>query len=243
VPAIGVLRRIQALHAIGHTGPQIAADAGVSLNAIRSIGYHRSTNVRAATAQKIDATYERLCMVRPEGQYANRARSMATRRGWAPPLAWDDIDDPNETPHGWEYSTEKQQSRRDILLELDERRAGITAVCRALKVKRESVERWCERHGMRDVYERAAARETPWSTSSASTNSGAYQLAPVDEPFPSSVAVETIGHKDTTHASRPQTKVLAHRSRAFADRKGHDRLMDMVAPCADRAQYPLVDAV
>jgi hypothetical protein len=27
-----------------------------------------------------------------------RARNLAARHGWLPPLAWDDIDDPNETP-------------------------------------------------------------------------------------------------------------------------------------------------
>lgn len=97
VPALGVLRRIQALHALGYTGPQIADAAGVSVNAMRSIDYHEAVSVRAGTEQKIAAAYERLCMVRPEGRYANRARSMAAQRGWAPPLAWDDIDN-DEAP-------------------------------------------------------------------------------------------------------------------------------------------------
>lgn len=100
VPSIGAVRRVQALQALGWTGPQIAEAAGLSLNSMRSMQYHAAETVRAATAKKIAAAFDAMCMTRPEGHYANRARSMAARRGWAPPLAWDDIDDPNERPKG-----------------------------------------------------------------------------------------------------------------------------------------------
>lgn len=98
VPSIGTVRRFQALQALGWTGPEIAAEVGVSIYSLRSISYHGSAVVHSGTAAKMAAAYERMCMTRPEGHYANRARAMAARKGWPPPLAWDDIDDPDEKP-------------------------------------------------------------------------------------------------------------------------------------------------
>lgn len=92
VPSIGILRRIRALHAVGWTGPQMAAEAGISVHSMRSIGYHGSDIIHSRTARAIVAAYDRMSMTWPEGQYANRSRAMAVRRGWAPPLAWDCID-------------------------------------------------------------------------------------------------------------------------------------------------------
>lgn len=97
-PAVGVVRRYQALLALGYTGPRIAAETGLSIRTLRSVQYHGHVSVRPETAEKMAAAYERLSMTRPEGRYANRARSQARARGWLPPLAWDDIDDPNERP-------------------------------------------------------------------------------------------------------------------------------------------------
>ena len=156
VPAIGTLRRFQALIALGHTGPQIASCAGLSLRTLRSIGYHGSTTVHAETARKMAAAYEQLCMVRPIGHYANRARSMANRRGWAPPLAWNDIDDPDEQPHGWQYTP---VSRAETLAELDQMRAGITTVCETLNITRTALEKWCARHDLTPLYSRLVDRE------------------------------------------------------------------------------------
>jgi hypothetical protein len=54
--------------------------------------------IHRTTADTIAAAYESLSMTVPEGAYANRNRAIAARRGWLPPLAYDDIDDPNEQP-------------------------------------------------------------------------------------------------------------------------------------------------
>lgn len=115
VSSVGTVRRIHALLAIGWTGPQIAAEAGVSINAMRSIDYHGSTTVRSTTAAKIAAAYERMSMTWPEGHYASRTRNTAKRRGWLPPLAWDDIDDPDECPD----LTEHRRTAADLLAEVD----------------------------------------------------------------------------------------------------------------------------
>jgi hypothetical protein len=161
VPAIGILRRIQALHALGYTGPQIADHAGISVHSLRSIAYHDSAVVLTTTARKVIDAYEALCMVRPIGQYANRARAIAARRGWPPPLAYDDIDDPDEQPRGWQYAGIDRKSRRDILHELDDQHAGITAACRALKVTRRTIEKWAARNDLTPLYSRLVEREQP----------------------------------------------------------------------------------
>ena len=52
------------------------------------------------TNDRITAVYERLSMRIPTGPYRDRGRRQAERKGWPPPLAWDDIDNPNESPKG-----------------------------------------------------------------------------------------------------------------------------------------------
>lgn len=98
VPSIGTVRRVRALMALGWRGPEIADAAGVSINTLRSIDYHGSTVVLAETARLVAMAYDRLSMTVPEGAYANRTRILAAHRGWHPPLAWDDIDNPDEEP-------------------------------------------------------------------------------------------------------------------------------------------------
>lgn len=149
VPAIGVLRRIRALHAIGWTGPQIAEAAGVSVHTMRSIGYHESARIRASTARRIVAAYDDLCGTWPEGLYAKRARLMASRRGWVPPIMWLDIDDPAEQPDpGYRELTDHQRRLRDDLdpVVIERILAGDTALMRtATKLEREAVvARWSE---------------------------------------------------------------------------------------------------
>lgn len=100
VPVIGTRRRIQALQALGWSRAEIARRMGYGgqggeLRAIMAT----SSTVNRATAAKVEAVYAELSMTRPTGQGAARARTRAARHGYAPPLAWDDIDDPNERPN------------------------------------------------------------------------------------------------------------------------------------------------
>lgn len=157
VPSIGTVRRYQALIALGWTGPQIAKECGVSINSLRSIDYHGSTVVRRETARAVADAYDRLSMTQPEGHYAERARSTARQRRWPPPLAWDDIDDPNETPIDWAYRA--TDHRADSLAELDEAGASITEVCKRLDVSKGALEKWCGRRDLLDVFNRLNARE------------------------------------------------------------------------------------
>lgn len=89
VPAWGTQRRIQALSAIGYPLKFQAREIGWESGDLHSILAQRVATVGVATATAVSEMYERLCMtVGP----AQKARNAARRKGWAPPLAWDDID-------------------------------------------------------------------------------------------------------------------------------------------------------
>lgn len=103
VPALPTHRRIQALAAIGwSTGIQA-----------RMLGHNRRYIQRvlvvdavwASTAEAVAGLYDRLSMTVPIDSLTTnaahkRTRAWAASMGWAVPLAWDDINDPNEIPAG-----------------------------------------------------------------------------------------------------------------------------------------------
>ena len=98
VPALGTVRRLQALQAIGYGYPRLARETGIPEKSLRNPTY-RGSWVYRATAEAVAVAYERLCMTPLDGPYARRSRNMAANKGWLPPLAWDAIDDPDERPN------------------------------------------------------------------------------------------------------------------------------------------------
>lgn len=96
IPARGVRRRIEALMAIGWSQSALAAHVGhrqvVITQWLRNEFVQRSTHIRVAEV------YERLSVMTPptdtksQRMSVNRTLALARRRGYAPPLAWDDID-------------------------------------------------------------------------------------------------------------------------------------------------------
>lgn len=101
INATGTHRRIQALVALGHTLYDLSLELGMTTRYAGKI--LAAKNVRPVTAAAVDDLYEQLSMTRPEGWVAERSRAQAAAKGWAPPLAWDDIDDPSELPSGTRY--------------------------------------------------------------------------------------------------------------------------------------------
>lgn len=106
--SLGTSRRIQALVALGYTFGQIGAAVGRSPDWAAKLAHRQESFVRTTTAQKVDALFRSWCMVRPaetsrtERWQASYARSTARRNGWAPPLAWDDIDADEQPDFGGE---------------------------------------------------------------------------------------------------------------------------------------------
>lgn len=97
VPSYRAVRRIHALQALGYSGRVIAEAAGLVTKTVYDISLERSTNTRRTHFEAIAAAYERLAGTVPTGRYVGRNRRYAERKGWPPPLAWDDIDDISET--------------------------------------------------------------------------------------------------------------------------------------------------
>lgn len=103
IPALGYQRRIKALMALGWSYQALADAAGwAHRNHVRRVVEGQKGKptryLERATASTIGEVFERLCMTVPQGPYAKRTRMLAARKGYLPPLAWDDIDDPNERP-------------------------------------------------------------------------------------------------------------------------------------------------
>lgn len=102
VDGTGTRRRLQALVARGWSQRCLARKLGVhEANFSKTV---RATEVLVSTARAVAALYDELWDCTPvavtgsQKIAVNRARRMAHERGWLPPLAWDDIDDPDETP-------------------------------------------------------------------------------------------------------------------------------------------------
>lgn len=101
----GTRRRIEALNWLGWSRATIAAEMGMHpTNMTRLL---RVDTMTVALADRFREVFERLCMTLPTGnqQAITNVRNRARRHGYLPPLAWDDIDDPNENPRGLRVET------------------------------------------------------------------------------------------------------------------------------------------
>ena len=103
VTLIGLTRRVRALAALGWSTRKIAAVAGLNLDTIKEYRRGDKTFTGSAAAGILRA-WAALSMTPPnpttrhEQAAVTAVRASAARNGWAPPLAWDDIDDPDATP-------------------------------------------------------------------------------------------------------------------------------------------------
>lgn len=98
IDATGTRRRLQALMAIGHNAPAVAAVCALSpdmISYLRKPSPVTRPNVHRKTAAQVVKAYEVLSM-QPGSD--SKARKHAARLGYHPPLAWDDIDNPLEQP-------------------------------------------------------------------------------------------------------------------------------------------------
>lgn len=108
VSSLGTIRRIQALACLGWTMYAIAREVDTGRETVRQWTLHDT--VYRTTHDRMAEVYERIAMRLPpettpsERLVAARRRNQARRNGWAPPLAWDDIDR-DEHPRGHATST------------------------------------------------------------------------------------------------------------------------------------------
>lgn len=105
VDGTGTRRRLQALVALGYPQAYLQERIGHQ-NLNRVIHGGGAGKVYLATHKAVTALYDELSMRLPapvgrkEREASTRARTIARRHGWLPPLAWDDelLDDPDATP-------------------------------------------------------------------------------------------------------------------------------------------------
>lgn len=106
IDSTGTARRIQALAAIGWSYPLIAARLGVKTPRVGHLARQMHDRVTRTVHNQVAAMYRELCMKTPpqgtraERYAVTRAKASAAANQWAPPLAWDNIDDPTDTPKG-----------------------------------------------------------------------------------------------------------------------------------------------
>ncbi|MEV6219829.1 hypothetical protein [Nocardia sp. NPDC051833] len=118
--AIGMVRRVQALNAIGWPVFEIAAHAG--LNESHLYVALRRNYVTRATWVAIDNTYRQLSGTPGPSPIARRR---ALNANWPPPIEWElhDIDDPTATPD-WKAPRRTPTATTRAVL------AGVTTHCR-----------------------------------------------------------------------------------------------------------------
>lgn len=97
LPALGTMRRLRALIAIGYQKKELADALGMSLANLSRILTGERSYVSPETEVKVKELFD-VWQMHPK----NNRRSIlkAERRGWAPPFAWDEesIDDPKSRP-------------------------------------------------------------------------------------------------------------------------------------------------
>lgn len=89
VPAIGAVRRLQALCTMGWSADEIAKLLGMPRagSHVRTMMRASQSTIYARTDRAIRALYDEISM---KPGPSDAARQLATMRRWAPPLAWDD---------------------------------------------------------------------------------------------------------------------------------------------------------
>lgn len=97
VPDLGTRRRIRAMMALGHSHAAISTAAGWEDNprAVANLLHQRGTWVTQAKHEDVAEAYRALFQ---RSGSSKRTKTVAHRRGYPGPMAWEDIDDPDETP-------------------------------------------------------------------------------------------------------------------------------------------------
>lgn len=141
VDCTGVMRRLQALAAIGWSSTELGRRLGISGTAVQQFRRGEHPRVKLRSVARIRRLYAELSMT-PGPSVITRSR--AVRRGWAPPLAWDDegIDDPTARPVGFIEPVRYRNAREKLdFASVDRSIAGDTSVPLSVAEKNEVVRR------------------------------------------------------------------------------------------------------
>lgn len=101
VLAVGTMRRLRSLMAMGYTQQYMADHIGYTRGGVGRIVNGRCKLVQARTANDVKRLFDALQMTWPqETPQTKKAKTIAARRGWPLPFAWDedDMDVPSAKP-------------------------------------------------------------------------------------------------------------------------------------------------
>ncbi len=154
--ALGARRMLQALACHGFDTSRLQDASGISFTTLAAIRRGATTNITAARHHQIADLYEQL-----SGRFgtSTEAKRRATLAGWVPPLGWDNIDDPTETPDtgassGWTSSQRFDLDDVDFLLDVTP--YTLDQLAERLGVTKSAIEHACERKNRRDILTRLA---------------------------------------------------------------------------------------
>lgn len=139
IAAVGTVRRLQALAAMGWPFDVLSPLAGHGPRYLSQL--MKRDVLFSSTARKVDELYQTLAMTLGP---SNRIRVRSLNRGWVTALAWDDIDDPDETPNVGLRQFATQFERVTELQALGVR--DVNRIAERLGTKPKSVERLLARH-------------------------------------------------------------------------------------------------
>ncbi|NUQ98254.1 MAG: hypothetical protein HOY79_17480 [Streptomyces sp.] len=151
------IRRLRALIAAGHSTRALREAGRVNKQTLSALITGAQPTVTIRTARSIAELYDRISMTVGDSVLS---RNRAARNGWAPPLAWINIDDPDEDPAGWERSAGRRPAE-DLVAEAEEirRTCGIDwdLVAERLEVSRNALDKARERVAARAKQKQVAA--------------------------------------------------------------------------------------
>lgn len=102
MPAVGPVRRLQALAVEGWPLGELGSRLGVSNSAVGMLRVTRQERVLRVTAERVAVLFDVLWPLEspPAGRGSSYAATVAERRGWVAAWRWDgvDIDDPAAVP-------------------------------------------------------------------------------------------------------------------------------------------------
>ena len=145
---VGTCRRIRALARLGWTTQLIGeAMGGVDKRHVSRFMDGTAQYVTVATEKAARRAYDQLSMKLGPSP---RARLLAEKKGWPPPLAWDDdtIDDPAATPY---VGTDRYGVDVDDIVWLIRCGGTWDSISARLGVTKDAVEKSLRRHGRTDV--------------------------------------------------------------------------------------------
>lgn len=164
IDSTGTLRRLQALVTIGWSMSRLGEHINVTPG--NMVKLMNSTQTTAGRARQVKALYEKLWNQPQQGHdqrsriSANRSRSYAKKRGWYPPMAWDDdtIDNPATMPDMGE-TLDRTTTRIENIEHLLTTGHLFWEIAQRLGTTEATLERFLDRNNRRDIITTARTQE------------------------------------------------------------------------------------